>query len=193
VLNQSFKFRLYAINEEKSSLSQNVGCRLVSNLGLLFILAGSAPALAASNTPTVAPPPATASTWTGGPQRDGKGRLSLCAVEGRFDNGLTLAVTVNPLAEVGFAIALPTSAAIQVGSTHAVAIQVDTAPAKHRDAVALKSTLLAIKVGREPGFLESLYAGTKITFTSDTDAVTFSLAGMRGASQGMKACLDNSR
>lgn len=44
-----------------------------------------------------ASPLATATSWTGGPIRDSKGRLSMCAIEGRFNNGLILAITLNGL------------------------------------------------------------------------------------------------
>lgn len=71
---------------------------------------------------------------------------------------------------------MPKSLAVPVGSYHPVKVQVDGAALRHRDAIAVKPTLLTIKIGRDPEFLGALSSGSTLTMAGDLDSAIFSLS-----------------
>lgn len=134
---------------------------------------------------------ATATTpWQGGLVSRGDGSASYCAVESRFDNGLTLSIAQNAAGEIILAL-LVKGLAVHEGAEWPVRIMFDNiyrTVTAHVMEVTPSGALIAMPYGTATADSPRLAQASTLAISAKKDRADFALSGLKEVLSALSAC-----
>ncbi|WP_395678014.1 hypothetical protein [Inquilinus sp.] len=134
-----------------------------------------------------------ANGWKGGavpnPQNQ---QFSHCDISKPYDNGMTLAFTLNPNFLFNVAV-VKQNWGLKEGEKAKGRIRVDTAYDKQVDIVPVSPVAYVLPVGQDGDLFQALAKGSKAIVTTPKGEFTFPLTGTGAGLTALKTCIDTAR